>query len=329
MQDYKHQIQEYLLQLVDVSKLDKQPFKAKAYQGAYNEIKKVDQPITSIEDISKIPKIGKSIHEKIKTIIEKGVLEVVNTRKEMLSEISELTRVHGIGTRKAEELFEKGITLKSLIQNEHLDELNDIQQKGLKYYLDFEKKIPRSEMTKHDEYLKNSIHVMDPSLICEVVGSYRRKKESSGDIDVLITHSQDSINDSTKLMEEIVEKMKKAGYIHDVFGMGKKKMLGVCKLKRHKTFRRLDFLITSKHEFPFALLYFTGNGDFNLKLRSYALSKGISLSEYGFKDVSTKTEKKMDDILTEEDIFKFLGLTYIVPEKRTDKINFEDYLLQN
>ena len=83
-------------------------------------------------------------------------------------------------------------------------------------------------------------------------------------------------------------------------------------MRRH--FRRIDFMLTQEHEYPFALLYFTGSGPFNVAMRNFALSKGYSLSEYGLKDANGKFVG--DAFRTEEDIFEFLGLKYIPPEQR-------------
>jgi DNA polymerase/3'-5' exonuclease PolX len=77
----------------------------------------------------------------------------------------------------------------------------------------------------------------------------------------------------------------------------------------------IDLLYTNKKEYPFAVLYFTGDAGFNVAMRQYCLSKGLSLSEHGLKyegngqfvDFEFKTEK---------DIFDFVGLKYVEPKDR-------------
>lgn len=95
-----------------------------------------------------------------------------------------------------------------------------------------------------------------------MTGSFRRVAVSSGDIDVLITRKDDCPN-VEELFKSIVDRFKTEGYICDVFAEGGKKCLAVCKLKRYKTFRRIDLFYTNKKEYPFAVLYFKG---FFLKL---------------------------------------------------------------
>jgi len=68
-------------------------------------------------------------------------------------------------------------------------------------------------------------------------------------------------------------------------------------------------MITSKEDYPFAILYFTGNKDFNVKMREHAKKIGYTLNEYKFKDV----EKIFS---SERDIFEFLKLSYVEPSKR-------------
>jgi DNA polymerase/3'-5' exonuclease PolX len=185
---------------------------------------------------------------------------------------------------------------------------------GLKYWKDFQTRIPRKEMLLHEDLLKRVISSVDPKLKFQVTGSFRRLEPSSGDIDVLITHSDDPAN-ADELFKSIVEIFKNDGYIINVFAEGGKKCLAICKLKRHKMYRRIDLLYTNKKEYPFAVLYFTGNAEFNVAMRSYCLSKGLSLSEHGLK-VEQTGEFVNFNFHSEEDIFKYLGLKFIEPQDR-------------
>jgi DNA polymerase/3'-5' exonuclease PolX len=188
---------------------------------------------------------------------------------------------------------------------------------GLKYVADFEERIPRKEMNAHKEYLEKVISSIDPKFTFEITGSYRRGLPSSGDIDVLINHTDDPLN-VEELFREVLTKLKDAKYITDVFAEGGKKCLAVCRLPRRKKYRRIDLLYTNKKEYPFALLYFTGDASFNVAMRNHCLSMGYSLSEHGLKDDATG--KFIDTLATtEEDIFKFVGFPYVEPTKRSTK----------
>jgi DNA polymerase/3'-5' exonuclease PolX len=168
------------------------------------------------------------------------------------------------------------------------------------------------------------IKSIDATLIIEVVGSFRRGSKDSGDIDVLITHPDHDTNDAQieDLLKRIVAIMDKAKYTYDAFALGNKKYLGVSKVKYGRHFRRLDLLLTHKHEFPFALLYFTGSQQFNVDMRNYCISKGYSLSEYGLKYLNGEKKGQFVEkvFTTEADVFEYLGLKYIAPKDRTGNI---------
>jgi DNA polymerase beta len=317
--DYKPLIIEALEKLRKKETAAKESWKARAYAVVIKGIKAKEGPIKNIDDIKGIKGIGESIEEKIKEIIDTGKLkqaEEYNSNKDFQA-MNDLMRVHGIGPSNAKELVEKhGINNIADLKN-NLNLLNDKQKMGLKYLDDFELRIPRKEMEKHDTFVHESIKKLNPELLVEVVGSYRRGLKDSGDIDVLITHPRDSI-DADELLKTLVKNMEKEKYLHDTFAQGNKKYLGVCKIKYGRQYRRIDLLVTKKHEFPFALLYFTGDGSFNVDMRNFCLAKGLSLSEYGLK--YTKGEKKGQfvekEFHTEQDIFNYLGLKYIPPNER-------------
>ena len=103
--------------------------------------------------------------------------------------------------------------------------------------------------------------------------------------------------------------------------------MGITKLEKygyHKA-RHIDIMDTDIFTFPFAQLYFTGSGEFNSNMRSNALRLGYSLNEYCLSD--KKTKKPIDSSIiinkigksnftNEKDIFDFLDMEYIIPEKR-------------
>lgn len=293
----------------------KEVFKAKAYATAAKNISLINKPIHSIDDLDGVKGIGEKIRAKIVELMETGKVAAAEL-PENSELVSELMKVHGIGPSKAKTLIDThGITsIIALEENSHL--LNDKQKIGLKYWRDFQERIPRKEMLVHQELLTNIIQGIDPDFVFQITGSFRRMELSSGDIDILITHKQDGEHDNIdQLFRAIVAGLKDHGYLTDTFAEGPKKCLGVCRLKRYKRFRRIDLLYATKTEYPFALLYFTGNVDFNVAMRSYCLSKGYSLSEHGIKDEETGKSVETG-AHTEKDIFEFLKLNYVEPQNR-------------
>jgi DNA polymerase beta len=302
-------------------------WKVRAYDKVIKQLKALNTPITSLEDLKDISGIGTGILKNIKEIMETGGLEEVKQVNEEVNVVTDLSRIFGIGPVRARELYEKhGIT--SVEQLETRKELlNDKQIMGMKYYKDFELRIPRKEMDKHSILIKETINNIDPKFKVEIMGSYRRGAKDSGDIDVLITHEEEP-NNVGDLFSKIILELETQKYLVDTFAKGNKKYNGVSKLKRHRTFRRVDLMYTDKKQYPFALLYFTGSQEFNIQLRSLALTKGYSLNEYGLKYVNG--DKKGDFVEekfeTEENVLNFLGLKNIIPTKRSN-VNIDEYKL--
>ena len=305
-EDVRSQVIDYLTYLYKKELSNKQPFKAKAYKNVLEQVIASHVPIHCISDMDSFKGIGKSIKDKLDVFIKEGAV----LRDKLPYE--DLLKVHGIGMSKAQELYtQHGIsTLDQLRQKEHIELLNEKQKMGLSYVDDFQCRIPRKEMVKHEEFVKDAILSIDPGFVVQLTGSFRRQMSSSGDIDVLITHP-----DANLSISPIIDHLILQGYITDTFARGPKKCLAVCKLKRHKLSRRIDLLFTPIKEYPFALLYFTGSGEFNVKMRNHALSKGYSLSEHGLKHTVDNRDVE-HDFKTEQDIFDFLGMTYVPPNER-------------
>ena len=292
-------------------KCNDSPFKAKAYNTASKALKNMNDCDLTPENLLKVKGIGKSILEKIMTIIQTGTLEQYESIKNFKDPKETLMEVHGIGSVKAKELMSRGInSVEDLKKCELVDEyLNDVQKKGLKWYNDMQHRIPYDEITKHETYLKSVLQEVDPTAELTIAGSYRRKKNDSGDIDMLInTPSVKNNSVYNKFMDVLFQK----GYLLEELSRGPKKFMGISRLD-DGIGRRIDIMYTKPQEYPFAILYFTGSMEFNVKMRGELLEKGLSLNEYGIK----KDKKNVKHgCKTEHDVFQYLGYDYVEPENR-------------
>jgi len=149
-------------------------------------------------------------------------------------------------------------------------------------------------MLKHQKIIKKG----------EIVGSFRRKESSSGDIDVMLCMDTDEFN-------KFIDVLIKQNYIKYVLARGDKKMLGICSLTDGKH-RRIDLIRNTEEEYPFMKLYFTGSAKFNVAFRQHCLTKGLSLNEHGFTP-------PVKNLKIEKDIFSYVGLEYVEPENRIDE----------
>jgi len=317
--DYKDIILESLNILKKKESLSKEStakFKVIAYEKVIKQINEISEPIYSRDDLSHVTGIGKKIEEKLREIFETGKLSAAVKAKDVLQSTGEiydaLLGIHGIGPAKAKELVED-YNVKSIDDVKNLikvypDIITRASKIGVKHYDDFHLRIPRSEMEIHNEVIQDNL--MTKTMKAEIVGSYRRKLPDSGDIDVLLLIKHKKANEMFQLY---IENLIDIGYLTDILSLGKNKCLAVCKVDSH--YRRIDFLLTSEEQFPFAELYFTGSKNFNVEMRKHALRLGWSLSEHGFERVNAISAGPKH-IYKEKDIFQFLGLQYVKPEDR-------------
>ena len=159
-------------------------FSALAYRRVINGLRPLEA-IRTIADIEGIKGIGLKIKAKIQEILDTGRLEAAaRTRSELKMDLyDQILGVHGIGPVKARELVAAGVTsIEDLRTKTRL--LNDVQVMGLKYYEDILLRIPREEMLAHEKWLKAALPAECQG---DIVGSFRRQAETSGDIDMLIT----------------------------------------------------------------------------------------------------------------------------------------------
>jgi NAD-dependent DNA ligase len=303
---------ELMEQLSNIMLKQGEPFRARAYQKAQETIMAYPGDIMSPNDLKGKPGIGPTIMEKLNEYVETGTLKVLEREKN--NPVNILADVYGIGPKKAKELVDNGITsIAQLRENQQM--LNDIQKVGLRYYEDVLKRIPRSEIEDYKRIFESDFKkVATSDSKFEIVGSYRRGAQNSGDIDMIIT------SDSPKVFINFIDELIKKKIILEILSRGSTKCLVMAKIPSSDSVRRVDFLYTGLEEFPFAILYFTGSKIFNTVMRHIALEKGYTMNEHGINNMEGK--KKGDKVShrfkTEEDIFDFLGLEYKAPTERTD-----------
>ena len=260
---------------------------------------------------------------KIEKILTNGSLGIEVDDKSKV--VKELMRIPEVGPSKAGQLYAKGA--RSLKDVElHPEWVNRKQLIGMRYLSDLEQRIPRSEMDIWKSILGESVV---EGVDVELAGSYRRGKKDSGDIDLYVSVS----GGYQGLMENIKEKLIEGGYMksEDIISCGERKMMGVVGLL-DKPKRHLDVFIYPKAEYAFALLFATGSGQFNVRMREYALKKGYSLSDKGLRKGSASGEWVtlaeyrdkigVETIRKEREIFDFLGLNYIEPGDRSAQTEF-------
>ena len=301
--------------LFDQRDRENNQYKRRAFDKVINGVVALSGPIVIIDDLSKVEGIGMGIRRRIEEFFSTLPLQRDGIEEQLLA-------IHGIGPKTIPKLIAAGIKSIDDLRTRQDELLHDKQIIGLKYLEPLKLRIPRAEMERHVEMIISTAREVDPTLSVTGVGSYRRGRPDSGDIDCLISHPQD---DFSKFVA-FVQLLKKKSYLIEEFSFGEHKFLGIGRLTANDIPRQVDLLFTPIAKLASSMLYFTGSQEHNIKMRRIALDKGYSLSEHGFKekriiiDDNGKESKKwvlIDQHFADEGaIFNFLGMEYLEPEKR-------------
>jgi len=254
--------------------------------------------LKNYNELKELSGIGKGTIDRIKEILQTGKLkELKNFTDEKGNKkkvLNKLEQVVGIGRTKALELYDLGIldikTLKKKIKSKEIS-VNDKILLGLKYHGVYKLNIPRDEIDKIYKLVKKTIKKMNKKYNLpdnkkyhfEICGSYRREKPFSNDIDILLTKFK-STKTKDKHLKRFIKKLKKPLKYNNnkpllVDDMTDKKIqtkyMGFCKYKNNPV-RRIDIRFVPYTSFISALLYFTGSGNLNKKMRQIAKKKNIN-----------------------------------------------------
>lgn len=185
----------------------------------------------------------------------------------------------------------------------------------IKYYDDLQLKIPRSEIQQHEANIKRILPKLKFKF--DIVGSYRRGAETSGDLDVLVTTKKE-YSPETNYIKQITETFIASSYLLDTLKIGQSTMNGIIKLGDNPA-RRIDVFFSPPELYPFALLAKTADTNFNKSIRTCIKEKKNNdyiLSEKGIRVIGSYSHavdpKNFPDV---KSIFEFIGIPYRKPHK--------------
>jgi NAD-dependent DNA ligase/DNA polymerase/3'-5' exonuclease PolX len=313
MKTYNEEYVSVLSQLEDIMMRQGEPFRAKAYRTAAESIMMYPNDITDPKQLEGQKGVGKTIMAKLEEYTKTGKLNAIEKYKD--DPVNILTRVYGIGPKKAKEFAAQGIDTIAKLQA-NMDKLTAAQKLGVEFFDDIEKRIPRDEIETYKTVLDKIFKDSTPEgSLFEIVGSFRRGAVSSGDIDIIITNT----NNNHKAFTDFLDALIKDNVVTHVLSRGKTKSLTIARLPG-KPARRVDLMYTSPKEYAFAILYFTGSKSFNTMQRQRALDIGYTLNEHGMHKMvdGKKGEAVQGDFPDEKAIFDFLGMEFKTPAQRID-----------
>ncbi len=316
------------------------PFRVRAYRNAARRITDLSEPLSNVaadpnRDLTEIEGIGKDLAQKIAELLGTGSIEMLEQlRSEIPGGVLAMVRVPGLGPKKAATLFkELGISsldeLRAACEADRVQALKGFGKKTQEKILAGIDLAARAEERMYWAHADESVqellaHMRKLKGIrqMDVAGSYRRGRETVGDIDLLV--DSDDVN-------AVMDHLGRFEEIATVIGRGDTKMsirLG-CGLQ-------IDLRVVPTKSFGAALQYFTGSKDHNVILRGMAKDLGLRINEYGiFRVVAgdsagadstgeppVSTELEYIAGRTEKEIYDTLDLPLFPPEIREARQEF-------
>ncbi|MEI6323747.1 MAG: DNA polymerase/3'-5' exonuclease PolX [bacterium] len=313
------EVLEQIAQLLELK--GENPFKIRAYTNAARALDSLSEPIEKLvaeERLGNIEGVGKAITEKVTELVTTGRLSYYEELKASFPEgIFELFELQGLGAKKIKALHDQlGVDsladLEKVCQEGKVAELAGFGAKTqgniVKAIADHRKHAGRfriNVVAELAEELLSDLRAHEAVGQLESAGSFRRRKETIGDLDLLVSSTHP---------EEVSEFFIHHPLVEEVIVHGPTKSS-----VRLKDGPQCDLRVVKPEEFPFALVYFTGSKEHNIRLRSRALDQGWSLNEYRFSPSKEVSEITVPPIQTEQELYKALGLDFIPPELREDR----------
>lgn len=292
------------------------PFRIRAYRTAAHTIYSLSRDVSELlengNDLSRLPGIGKDLAGKIKEITFTGHFEALDKlKKEMPSELIQLMRIAGLGGRRV-----KAINTRLGIQNvdqleraakDHkicklpgfgerieksiLDSIKQVKDVGIRMKL-----YDAEEITNRIQKHLQKIKAIDKMT---VAGSFRRRKETVRDIDILITGDEPL---------QIISSFLEFEEIQRVLVKGETRCTVIL-----NSGMQVDIRVVAKESYGAALHYFTGSKSHNIGIRKRGVKLGLKINEYGIYRGEERIAGEF-----EEDVFRAVGMPFIEPELRED-----------
>ncbi|MEX0824903.1 MAG: DNA polymerase/3'-5' exonuclease PolX [Pirellulaceae bacterium] len=305
------------------------PFRVRAYRNGARAIRDLDESVAAIIDdpdrnLADLPGIGDTLAEKSATLLAEGKLpQLESLRKEVPASVLQMVRVPGLGAKKAAALHkELGIEnlqqLRQACESQRVRKLKGFGAKteeailhGLQIAESAAQRLPWADADVIVQALIAHLKANKAVQRIEPAGSYRRGKETVGDLDLLVIAS-----DRDAAMDQLESFPQRTATI--LRGEEKKTKMSI----RVGEAFQVDMRLVDQDQFGAALVYFTGSKAHNVRIRSIAKKRGLKVNEYGvFRDAEEPENRIAGK--TEADVYAALDLPVFPPELREDRLEFD------
>jgi DNA polymerase (family X) len=289
------------------------PFRVRAYRRAARTVenlpKNVRGMIAAGADLSDLPGIGEDLAGKIAAIVKRGRFDVLDgLKKKVPGDLAAMTALPGLGPKRVKLIYDKLHVrtlndLRKAVETGKLETLRGFgaaTAKKLSQALEkpvaekrYKISVAEEEAEALTAYLRNGGRVT-------VAGSYRRRRDTVGDLDILVT---------SKHAAKVGDRLTQYDNVADVVSHGPTRTTVILRSGIQVDLRAVD-----EKCYGAALMYFTGSKAHNIALRNIAVARKWKLNEYGLFSGNRRIAGA-----TEEEIYKKLGLKYVEPEMREDR----------
>ena len=298
------------------------PFKVRAYTHAARALETLSEPLETLiaeERLTAVDGIGKATGEKITELSTHNRLDYYDhLREEFPPDILTLFEIQGLGAKKIKALWDT-LKVHSVTSLERACKDGSVAAlpgfgektasnilKGIEHMRSHAGEFLFGDVAHIAEGLLDDLRGHPDVNLAQIAGSFRRKKEIVRDLDFIV---------STKQPEAVMAFFTTHPLVENVLAHGATKSSVIL-----KSGIQCDLRAVTGPEFPFALNYFTGSKEHNVRMRSRALSRGWSLNEYRFSAAEGRELREpLPEVHEEADIYSSLGLDPVEPELREDR----------
>jgi DNA polymerase (family 10) len=313
-----NEIRDLLNQVADLLEIkDENPFRVRAYREAARIVEQTSEPVASMvkagTDLTQFQGIGKDLAGKIREIVETGGLEQLRKlREEIPVSLLDLMKVPSLGPKKTAVLYKKlGINsledLERAARRGQIAELNGFGEKSQQHIIESlgrvkkskEKRILWSDAAPLARALESYLSEIKGVRQARIAGSFRRGKETVGDLDILVACSRG-------MEKQVTEAFVSFENVKNILSQGETKSSVIL-----RSGLQVDLRIVPQVSFGAALQHFTGSKAHNIAVRKIAVEKGLQINEYGVYKEDKRIAGK-----TEKEVYAAVDLPYIEPELR-------------
>ena len=299
-------------------------FRIRAYRNGSKAIRDLSESVADLiiagTDLTSIEGIGSTLAEKSAVLVKTGSLPALEKlRKEVPPTLRDIMQVPGVGAKKAMKMFQELqvvdlASLRAACESGLVASLKGFgvkTQQSILQNMQIAEKASKRLMVDQADYLVDRllIHMKKCTAVQRIdfAGSYRRGRETIGDLDVLV------ISDNNAL---VMDHFSTFSSIQETIARGETKM----SVRVTDSFQ-VDLRVVAERSWGAALQYFTGSKEHNVRLRGLAKSKGMKINEYGVFDAND--ESKVLAGSDEKSVYQMVGMPWVPPEMREDRGEFE------